>query len=64
MIWRRLKKATQQQRQEFRERMSHKQVSMGDRFAMMLAAYLTILLPCALILLAFGLLILWLFGAL
>lgn len=63
MIWRRLKKATQQQRQEFRERM-YKQVTMGDRFAMMVAAYLTILLPCALILLAFGVLILWFFGAL
>ena len=58
MIWRRLKKATREQEEEFRERMS------DDRFAMVFSAFLVIVLPCLAVLLIFGLLILLLFGAL
>lgn len=63
MIWRRLKKPTAEQEQEFQERMSDEQVSWKDKLAMVLSAYVTILLPCVLILLAFGFLVLWIFGA-
>lgn len=63
MIWRRLKKPTKEQEQDFQKRMSDTQVTWKDRFAMVLSAYLTILLPAALILAAFGFLVLWIFGA-
>lgn len=34
-----------------------------DKWAIVLSAFLTIILPCLLILTAFGLLIMWMFGA-
>lgn len=64
MIWKRLKKPTREQEQEFRDAMSSDEVTWKDKFAMVFSAYLTILLPCIVILVAFGLLVLWLFGAL
>lgn len=63
MIWRRLKKPTPEQEQDFQERMSDAQVTWKDKLAMVLSAYLAILLPCILILVAFGCLVLWIFGA-
>jgi cell division septal protein FtsQ len=64
MIWRRLKKPTREQEEEFRERMSDDKITAKDRFAMALSAFLVIVLPCLAVLVAFGLLILFLFGAL
>ena len=64
MIWRRLKKATREQEEEFRERMSDEKLTAKDRFAMVFSAFLVIVLPCLAVLLIFGLLILLLFGAL
>ena len=64
MIWRRLKKATREQEEEFRERMSDEKLTAKDRFAMVFSAFLAIVLPCLAVLLIFGLLILLLFGAL
>lgn len=63
MVFRRLKKPTAEQEREFQELMSDEQVTWKDRLAMVLSAYLTILLPCVLTLLAFAFLILWIFGA-
>ena len=64
MIWRRLKKSTPEQDEQFRQTMSDAKVTWKDKLAMMLSAYVTILLPCLLVLLVFGFLILLLFGAL
>ena len=64
MIRRRLKKATREQEEEFRERMSDEKLTAKDRFAMVFSAFLVIVLPCLAVLLIFGLLILLLFGAL
>lgn len=64
MIWRRLKKATREQEEEFRERMSDEKLTAKDRFAMVFSAFLVIVLPCLAVLLIFGLLLLLLFGAL
>lgn len=68
MIWRRLKKATREQEEEFSERMSDETVSRKERardhFAMIASAFLVIVLPCLLVLVGFALLILLLFGAL
>ena len=47
----------------FREQMSDKEITVKDRFAMLLAAFLVVILPCLLILILLGTLMLWLFGA-
>lgn len=59
-----LKKVTPEQEEEFRKRMEEANLSKKDKLAIVLSAFLTILLPCALILVGFGFLILWIFGAL
>ena len=64
MIWRRLKKSTPEQDEQFRQTMSDEKLTWRDKLAMMLSAYVAILLPCLLVLLVFGFLILLLFGAL
>lgn len=63
MFWKHLKKSTPEQEAEFQERMSNEKVTWKDKLAMVLAAFLTILLPCALVVTVLGLLILWMFGA-
>ena len=64
MIWGRLKKPTPEQEKEFKERMSSEEVTWKDKIAMVLSAYVAILLPCIVIIALFALLILWIFGAL
>ena len=64
MIWKRLKKPSREKEQEFQDMMSGEEVTWKDKLAMVFSAYLVILVPCIVILLAFGLLILWAFGAL
>ena len=58
------KAATEEDMREFRDRMSDKEITSKDRFAMVVSAMLVIVLPCLLILLGLGLLVLFLFGAL
>ena len=60
--WNHLKKSTPEQEEEFKEMLDQEKVSWKDRWAMVLAAYLTILLPCAVILTVVVLLIIWIFG--
>ena len=62
--WKHIKKSTPEQEAEFKEMLHEEKVSWKDRMAMVLAAYLTILLPCAVILVVVGLLILLIFGGL
>ena len=62
--WKNLKKSTPEQEEQFKEMLYEEKVTWKDRIAMVLAAYLTILLPCALILAAVGLLLIWIFGGL
>ena len=57
-----MKKSTPEQEEEVKEMLDQEKVSWKDRWAMVLAAYLTILLPCAVILTVVGLLIIWIFG--
>ncbi len=63
MIWKRLKKSTPEQDAEFKERFKEEKVGIKDTFAMVLAAFVTIVLPCALVLIALSAFCLWLFGA-
>mgnify|MGYP003410674848 CR=1 FL=1 len=60
--WKNLKKSTPEQEEEFQNMLEEEKVSWKDRLAMILAAYLTILLPCAVILIVLGLLLIWIFG--
>ncbi|MBE6693649.1 MAG: hypothetical protein E7589_02655 [Ruminococcaceae bacterium] len=56
--------ATKEELRDFRDRMSDKEITAKDRFAMILSAMLVIVLPCLLVLLGLGFLMLLLFGAL
>ena len=62
MIWRRLKKSTKEQDRAFQDLLEQEKVSWKDKLAMVFSAYLTILLPCLLILLAFAFVVMLLFG--
>ena len=62
MIWKRLKKSSPEQEADFRERMT--ELEKGDKLALILSAFLVIVLPCLAVLAGLGALILWIFGAL
>lgn len=64
MIWKRLKKSTPEEEEEFRERMAEENVSAKDKLAMLLAAVGTILIPSILILVGLCVLVMWIFGIL
>ncbi len=60
----RLKKASPEEEADFSKRMQENEVGAKDAFAMVLTAFLTIVLPCLGVLLALGGLVMLLFGAL
>lgn len=60
----RLKKSTPEQDEAFRQMMQDEQVGFKDGFAMIVAAFITIVLPCALIICGIAFLMLLLFGLL
>ena len=64
MIFKRLKKSTKEDEEQFRLMMEEEQVGWKDKFAMLIAAFFTIMLPCVGILLAFAGLMLWIIGLL
>ena len=63
MIFKRLKKATDKDDEEFARRMHDGNVGCADSFAMIVSAFFVLVLPCLGILAAFAALILWLLGA-
>lgn len=60
----RLKKSTREEEKSFAEMLEAEGVGAKDKFAMILSAFLVLVLPCILILVGMALLMLWLFGAL
>lgn len=64
MIFKRLKKSTPEQEKQFEDMMIQEKVSWKDRLAMMLSAYVVIVIPCLLVLIGLSVLTLWLFGVL
>jgi len=60
--WKNLKKSTPEQEEQFQNMLDEEKVTWKERATMLLAAYLTILLPCVIILVAVGLLMIWIFG--
>lgn len=63
MIFRRLKKPDPEKEKAFREAMKEEKLGASDLFAMAISAFLTVVLPCLLVLGALGALFLWIFGA-
>ncbi len=59
-----LPQPSEEREQERREQMRDVKVPLSDRFVMIGTAFVWLFLPAAAILIAFGLLALWLFGAL
>lgn len=64
MIFKRLKKSTPEQEKEFSEMMEEEKVGWKDRLAMMLSAYVVIVIPCLLILIFLCVFMLWIMGLL
>ena len=64
MIIKRLKKSTKEQEEQFGRMLEEEKVGCADKFAMLVAAFFTIMLPCIAVLVAFAALMLWLVGAL
>ncbi len=48
---------------QLREGMENTHLSWKDKFAMVFSAYVVLLLPAILVIVGFGLLVLWIFGA-
>lgn len=63
MIWRRLKEYADEQEKKPVER-EDLHVSIKEQLIMMLTAFVVIVIPCALVLIALSLLTMWLFGLL
>lgn len=59
-----LKRSTPEQDEQFRQMMQEERVGFKDGMAMIISAFLVLVLPCLLILCGMSLLALWLFGVL
>ena len=64
MIFKRLNKSTKEQEDQFGQMLEEEKVGCADKFAMLIAAFFTIMLPCIAVLLAFAGLIMWIIGLL
>ena len=62
MIFKRLKKSTKEEEAQFSQMFEEEKVGWKDKFAMLIAAFFTIMLPCVAVLLGFAALILWIIG--
>lgn len=59
-----LKKITPEQEREFRENIQKENITFKDKIAMILSAYLVIVLPCLIVLVLLSLFVMFLFGIL
>ena len=64
MIFKRLKKSTKEEEAQFSRMLEEENVGWKDKFAMLIAAFFTIMLPCVAVLLGFAGLIWWIIGLL
>ena len=62
MIFKRLKKSTKEEEEQFSMMLEEEKVGWKDKLAMLIAAFFTIMLPCVAVLLGFAALILWILG--
>ncbi len=61
--WKHLKKADDEEYEQYKQQIQKENLTFKDKFSMFISAFLVIILPVSLGLIAFGLLILALFGA-
>ncbi len=59
-----LKKITREEEAKYRENIQKEHITLKDKFAMILSAYVVILLPCVLVLILISLLAMFLVGLL
>lgn len=59
MIFKRLKKSTREDEQQFSDMFEEEKVGWKDKLAMLIASFFTIMIPCILILVAFGAFMIW-----
>ncbi len=64
MIWNRIKPPDPEKEAQFHEQMKDVKLGWKDKLAMILSAYVVLLLPALLVVVGMALLMLWLFGAL
>lgn len=64
MIWKRLKKSTPEQEEEYQNQLQEAGVTPREKLVMVLTAYVVILLPCLLVLLGMCTVVLWVMGLL
>ena len=62
MIFKRLKKSTKEEEEQFSMMLEEEKVGWKDKLAMLIAAFFTIMLPCVAVLLGFAAVILWILG--
>ena len=61
--WKHLKKADDEEYEQYKQQIQKENLTFKDKFSKFISAFLVIILPVSLGLIAFGLLILALFGA-
>ena len=64
MNFKRLKKSTPEEEEQFGQMLEEQKVGWKDKFAMIVSAFVVIVLPCLLILIGMSVLMLWVFGLL
>ncbi|MCI9143931.1 MAG: hypothetical protein HFH87_15175 [Lachnospiraceae bacterium] len=64
MIWKRIRKSSQEEEEKFRKGMQEAGVSFREKLVMTLTAYVVIVLPCLLILIGLSVFMLWIMGLL
>ena len=64
MILKRLKKSTPEEEEQFGKMLEEQKVGWKDRLAMMVSAYVVIVIPCLLVLIGMSAFMLWVFGLL
>ena len=62
MIFKRLKKSTKEEEEQFSMMLEEEKVGWKDKLAMLIAAFFTIMLPYVAVLLGFAAVILWILG--
>lgn len=64
MIFKRLKKSTKEQEEQFSDMFEEEKIGWKDKLAMLIAAFFTLMLPAIAVLLAFAGLMMWIIGSL
>ena len=64
MIFKRLRESTPEEEEQFGKMLEEEKVGWKDKFAMMLSAYVVIVIPCLLVLIGMSVFMLWVFGLL